>query len=87
MTENQPDTPAEPRPANWKIILLRSAGFGGGFAIVAALLLGGIIRWSDRPKPWSERAVTAKPTEIYTRQVDEEVPSPTIRVPDRKSGV
>lgn len=68
------DTPAEPRPANWKIILLRSAGFGGGFAIVAALLLGGIIWWSNRPKPWSESAVTAKPTEIYTRQVDEEVP-------------
>lgn len=73
MTENQPDTPARPGPTNWQIILLRSAGVGGGFAIVAALLLGGIIWWSNRPKPWSESAVTAKPTELYTRQVDEEV--------------
>jgi hypothetical protein len=55
------------------MILVRSAGFGGGSAIMAALLLGGVIWWSSRPRPWSENAVTAKPTELYTRQVDEEV--------------
>jgi hypothetical protein len=70
MTENQPETVAPARPANWKMILLRSAGFGGGFAIIAALLLGGIIWWSNRPKPWSENAITAKATELYTRQVE-----------------
>src|SRR5438034_421906 len=73
MTQNQPEIAAPSRTANWKIVLLRSAGFGGGFAIIAALMLGGIIWWSNRPKPWSESAVTAKPTELYTRQVDEEV--------------
>jgi hypothetical protein len=73
MTENQPETAAPARTANWKIILLRSAAFGGGFAIIAAVLLGAIIWWINRPKPWSNTAVTAKPTELYTRQVDEEV--------------
>jgi len=74
MPEEQPATETTAaRPRNWKIILLRSAGLGGGFAVGAALLLGGIIWWSNRPKPWSEKAVTAKPTELYTRQIGAEL--------------
>jgi hypothetical protein len=72
MTENQATNEAPP-PARWKTVLLRAAGFGGGFAIVAAILVGGVIWWSNRPKEWSDKSVTAKPTELYTRQIDEEV--------------
>jgi hypothetical protein len=76
MSDEQ-NTTATPMPAarraNWKTVLLRAAGFGGGFAIIAALLLGGVIWWTDRPKQWSDNSITAKPTELYTRQVDEEV--------------
>ena len=47
----------------WKKILLRAAGFGGGFAIVAAIIVG-IAVWSSarpaKPKPWNIKAVTAK---------------------------
>jgi hypothetical protein len=72
MTENEPAPPAR-RPANWKIILLRSVGFGGGFAVMAALIVGAVVWWAGRPRVWSENAVTAKPTELYTQQVGEEV--------------
>jgi hypothetical protein len=58
---------------DWKMILLRSAGVGGGFAVVIALLLGGIAWWLNRPKEWSDKAITAKPTELATRQLDEEL--------------
>jgi hypothetical protein len=71
MTENQPVTAA--RPANWKVILLRCAGVGGGFAIIAALVLGGIVWWSSRPKPWSSSAITAKPTQLGLQQAGDEV--------------
>jgi hypothetical protein len=46
----------------WKKILLRAAGFGGGFAIVAAVIIGTAVWWSGRPvkpKPWNTRAISA----------------------------
>ena len=46
----------------WKRILLRAAGFGGGFAITAAVVIGLLIWCSGRPKkpkPWNKTAVTA----------------------------
>lgn len=46
----------------WKKILLRAAGFGGGFAVVVAIILGVVVWWSGRPvkpKPWNKTAITA----------------------------
>lgn len=48
---------------NWKRALLRAAGFGAGFALAGAIILGGFVWWSSRPKkpkPWNEAAITAK---------------------------
>jgi hypothetical protein len=45
----------------WKRILLRAAGVGGGFALVAAVILGIVVWWSGRPakpKPWNTQAIT-----------------------------
>jgi hypothetical protein len=47
---------------NWKKIVFRAAGFGGGFAVVAALILGIIVWCSSRPvkpKPWDTKSITA----------------------------
>ena len=46
---------------NWKRILLRSAGFGAGFAAVAAAIIGVAVWWTERPvkpKPWNTQAIT-----------------------------
>jgi hypothetical protein len=46
---------------NWKKIVLRSAGVGGGFAVVAAIIVGIAVWWSGRPakpKPWNTQAIT-----------------------------
>jgi hypothetical protein len=48
--------------ALWKKILLRSAGFGAGFAIATALVIGGWHWYRARPKPprpWNKQAITA----------------------------
>jgi len=45
---------------NWKKIVLRTAAFGGGFAVVAAAIFAGFLWWSSRPaKPiaWNTQAV------------------------------
>jgi hypothetical protein len=47
---------------NWKKVLLRAAGFGGGFAVIGAIILGVAVWWSGRPvkpKPWNKTAITA----------------------------
>lgn len=47
----------------WKKILLGAAGFGGGFAVVSAIIFGAILWWSYRPvkpKPMNPNAITAK---------------------------
>jgi hypothetical protein len=46
---------------NWKRILLKSAGFGGGFAVVLSAILGTALWWSGRPakpKPWNTQAIS-----------------------------
>jgi hypothetical protein len=46
----------------WKKILLRAAGFGAGFVLTAALIVGLVLWWSQRPekpKPWNATALTA----------------------------
>jgi hypothetical protein len=47
----------------WKRILLRSAGFGAGFAVIVCAVIGGAIWYSERPKPpkpWNKQAITAE---------------------------
>ncbi len=44
----------------WKKILLKAAGVGGGFAIVAAIIIGTAVWWSSRPvkpKPMNSHAI------------------------------
>lgn len=46
----------------WKKVLLKAAGFGAGFAIAAALIIGLGVWWNERPakqKPMNNRAITA----------------------------
>jgi hypothetical protein len=44
---------------DWKQIAVRSAAFGGTFALILALIIGGFLWWSNRPKSWSTEAITA----------------------------
>src|ERR1019366_6742173 len=46
----------------WQKILLRATGFGGGFAIAAAIIIRIAVWYSSRPakpKPWNTKAITA----------------------------
>jgi hypothetical protein len=47
---------------SWKKIAIRAAGFGAGFALLAALIIWTFAWWSARPvkpKPWNTSAITA----------------------------
>jgi hypothetical protein len=49
--------------STWKLVLLRSAGFGGGFALVFCILTGSWLWYKTRPQPprsWDKRAITAE---------------------------
>jgi len=49
--------------ANWRIVALRFAAFGGTFAIVVVILLGLLFWYQSRPKPpqtWNTNAIVAK---------------------------
>ena len=59
--------------ALWKKILLRSIGFGAGFALMLVVCGGFYLWWSGRPKPWSSTAITAKPTELSMNSQGETV--------------
>ena len=67
------EIPAPPVHPSWRMILLRAAGFGAGFAIIAALLLGSAIWWMNRPRQWSDRSITAKPTKLTMQQTGDEL--------------
>jgi hypothetical protein len=60
---------------NWKRILLRSAGCGGGFAVVLSAILGTALWWSGRPakpKPWNTQAITPPGKNELEVQIREE---------------
>lgn len=60
----------------WKRTLLRAAGFGAGFAVVAAVILGITVWLSSRPakpKPWNTQAVTPAGKNGLQMQVRAEV--------------
>jgi hypothetical protein len=47
---------------NWKRIFFKAVGFGAGFALTAAIMLGMVVWWSGRPtkqKPMNTHAITA----------------------------
>jgi hypothetical protein len=47
----------------WKLIFLRSAGFGTGFAIALCAIAGSLFWYNGRPKPpkpWNKQAITAE---------------------------
>ena len=75
MSQNQDATEAlvpRGRPDDWKMFFPWAVGFGGGFAVVSALLLGAAFWWANRPKPWSDRSITAKRTQLMMQQAGEE---------------
>jgi hypothetical protein len=48
---------------SWKRILLRSAGFGAGFALTLCIVVGVWVWYSGKPeppKPWDRKAITAE---------------------------
>jgi hypothetical protein len=63
---------------SWKRILLRSAGFGAGFALTLCIVVGVLIWYIDRPrppepsKPWDTRTIQAEydgTTEEHTSDI------------------
>lgn len=55
---------------NWKAIALKAAAFGGGFALVGAVILCVVVWWSGRPqkpKPWDTAAIAAQYEDVRTQ--------------------
>jgi hypothetical protein len=49
--------------SGWKAVLLKSIGFGAGFAVVLCAVAGSWLWYSGRPKPpkpWNKNAITAE---------------------------
>ena len=47
----------------WKLVLLRTFGFGAGFAILLSAVGGALVWYKGRPKPpkpWNKQAITAE---------------------------
>ena len=47
-------------PTVWRLILLRSAGFGAGFALICLVVLGYWFWYHTHPRPWDAKAITAE---------------------------
>lgn len=56
----------------WKRILLKAAGFGAGSVLAMALLVAIAYMWVNRPKHWSDKAITAKFAELSAQRTGEE---------------
>ncbi|MDX6463248.1 MAG: hypothetical protein QOE55_6945 [Acidobacteriaceae bacterium] len=53
----------EERSSTWKNLLIISMSFGAGFALMAGLILGGLVWFKSRPatpKPWLNAVIVAK---------------------------
>jgi hypothetical protein len=49
--------------SGWRRLFIKAAGFGAGFALMLALVMGVGLWWSERPKPpkpWNSKAITAE---------------------------
>jgi hypothetical protein len=54
----------------WKRMFLKAAGFGAGFAILLILIGGGLLWYSNRPKPpkaWDAHAIVAEYDYVTTQ--------------------
>lgn len=64
------NTGYNPTMPTWKRILLRSVGFGAGFAVVLVIVVGVWTWYRERPKPpkpWNEHAITAEYESVTTK--------------------
>jgi hypothetical protein len=43
----------------WKKYFTLGLGFGAGFALLCAIIIGGFLWYSSRPKPWDTHAMQA----------------------------
>ena len=50
--------------STWKKIVLQATGFGACSALISAVILATLFWWNDRPKQWSDKAITAKIGEL-----------------------
>ena len=60
----------------WKKILLRSVGFGAGFALMLCVVVGVWVWYRERPKPpkaWNTQAITAEYELLSTRGDDNHI--------------
>lgn len=61
MPDLGPVTEPPARPSTARLIFLRAAGFGAGFAVVSIVLVISLYWWNTPPKVWSSTNITAKP--------------------------
>src|SRR5215510_6062163 len=67
-------SPSEHQPTNWKSPLVISAGLGAGVGLMVALIVGGVIWYTSRPKPWNATAIRASfSQEAYSVDADSNV--------------
>ena len=57
----------------WQKLCLRAGGVAAGVTVAVAAVAITLYWWSERPKQWSEKAVTAQLNELVFQQVGEEL--------------
>ncbi|HLJ77535.1 MAG TPA: hypothetical protein VKT75_08980 [Acidobacteriaceae bacterium] len=73
MSEDVSPQAPQASPVAWKKILLASAGFGAGFAILLTISALIAVWLAHRPKPWNSTAITAKPNHLVVETAGEEL--------------
>ena len=56
----------------WKKLFIRAAGFGAGAVATLVVCTLALYWWSQRPKPWTDSAISAKYAQITLQQEGEE---------------
>jgi hypothetical protein len=57
----------------WKKIFVRAAGVGAGVVVALTMVCGIGFWWIERPKPWSDKAISAKFNEMDFQEVGEQL--------------
>jgi hypothetical protein len=71
MTENVSTTEDRQNVPPWKRLIVIGASFGVAFALALSVIVGGIVWYSSRPKPWKTDAIKARFASFeYTSQLD-----------------